>query len=180
MNTHKWCLHEIFFSHGIFQHYIFWTKIWCQPGMDELLKFPNEKWTFGIRVPGSMPQLFNFDPILILALSRLITTDSFTDESFRYDIFGALTSRTIIFGGMSSMETIEMKGTFSSLLFSFKELSFVRIKKRNVKRSPDGPFEQNLRDFNRYFISTIRDFLKLGFFISLVCGPPRSAFSKFS
>ena len=151
MNTHKWCLHEIFFSHGIFQHYIFLTKIWCQPGMDELLKFPNEKWTFGTRVPGSMPQLFNFDPILILALSRLITTDSFTDESFRYDIFGALTSRTIIFGGMSSMETIEMKGTFSSLLFSFKELSFVRIKKEKRKTVARRPLRTEFERFQSVF-----------------------------
>ena len=74
-------------------------------------------------------------------------------------------ARTIIFGMLASMETIVI---FSSLLFSFKELSFVKINKRNVKRSPDGPLT-NLpprRDFGisfqrfchrRFFEITTRD-----------------------
>ena len=114
------------------------------------------KWTFSTRVPGSLPQLFSFDPILVLALSRLITTDSFTDESFRYSIFGVLTSRTIIFGMLTSMETIVI---FLVCYFLSKNLSFVKINKRNVKRSPDGPLT-NLppRRFWEILVFQFRDF----------------------
>ena len=106
-----------------FWHEMIKTKIWRR--------------TFGNRARGSLPQLFKFDPILILALSRLITTDSFTDESFRYDIFGVST------GANNHIRRNELHGNNSDFFlvcyFLSKNLSFVKINKRNVKRSPDGP-----------------------------------------
>ena len=104
---------------------------------------------------GSLPQLFNFDPILVLALSRLITTDSFTDESFRYDLFGVST------GANNHFRYVGLHGNNSDFFlvcyFLSKNLSFVKINKRNVKRSPDGPLT-NLPPCREILVFHFRDF----------------------